>query len=221
MGRLQRSLLKSVLALTSLICFLVFLKSLVTVFKLYQDYLYFAIGGVVYLVLSRIAKKNIDFFQTFSHEVAHMIIGLLFGKKIESFYVGNGDGGWIKLRGKLNIFIILAPYCLTYFTFLLLILPLITPMPEWYMIFVGMSFFFYLHTFKRQTRRDQTDIQRNGVVLSMLFIATFLFFNLSVCVYSVSSDLLIAFKTVSMDIYNFILFIYFSISEFVSKWLFA
>lgn len=215
MSKLKTTLLKLLFAITMLMCFFVFLKSLVGIVQSYQNYLFFAIGGVVYFLLAKLAKKNISFFHTFTHEFAHMIVGLLFGKKIVSFYAGSSDGGVIKLNGKLNIFIILAPYCLPTLTYLFLLLPLITHLPDWYMGFVGLSLAFHLHAFKRQTRADQSDIQRNGVVLSMLFIFTFLMFNLAVTIYSVNFNLLIAFKMVFVDLYNLVVYTFSTLTDFL------
>ena len=45
---------------------------------------------------------------------------------------------------------------------------------------------FYFFCWKKDTRRDQSDIQLCGVFLSYLYIITFLLFNMSIIIYAVS-----------------------------------
>ena len=53
-------------------------------------------------------------------------------------------------------------------------------------VIIGFSLMFYILCWKKDTRRDQSDIQLCGVFLSYLYIATFLLLNISLIIYSLS-----------------------------------
>ena len=77
---------------------------------------------------------------------------------------------------------------LPYLTFLLLLFRLMIkneclPIID---VIIGFSLMFYILCWKKDTRRDQSDIQLCGVFLSYLYIATFLLLNISLIIYSLS-----------------------------------
>ena len=85
----------------------------------------------------------------------------------------------------------LAPYTLPYITFVLLLfrlmiknecLPIIDTI-------IGFSLMFYFLCWKKDTRRDQSDIKTCGPFLSYLYITTFVLFNISLIIYSVSGEI--------------------------------
>lgn len=169
--------------------------------QLHSGYLWLAVGFVVYLIFHKfIFRKNIDIMQTMSHEGAHMLVGALFlRRKIYQFNAKSSDSlsyndntlGFVSSEvkgGRISIMSALAPYTLPYLTFLLLFfrlmiknecLPIIDTI-------IGFSLMFYFLCWKKDTRIDQSDIQLCGVFLSYLYIITFVLFNISLIIYSVS-----------------------------------
>ena len=141
--------------------------------------------------------------QTMSHEGAHMLIGALFlrrkiyqfnAKSSDSLTYGDNTLGFVsssRSSNRINILSTLAPYMLPYLTFLLLLFRLMIkneclPIID---VVIGFSMMFYFLCWKKDTRRDQSDIRLCGVFLSYLYIATFLLFNISLIIYSVSGGI--------------------------------
>ena len=171
---------------------------------LYSGYLWMGVGFIIYLIFHRfIFRKNIDIMQTMSHEGAHMLIGALFlrrkiyqfnAKSADSLSYGDNTLGFVsssRNSNRINILSTLAPYMLPYLTFLLLLFRLMIkneclPIID---VVIGFSLMFYFLCWKKDTRRDQSDIRLCGVFLSYLYIATFLLFNISLIIYSISGGI--------------------------------
>ena len=169
--------------------------------QLYSGYFWLGVGFLTYLVFHRfVFRKNIDIMQTMSHEGAHMLVGTLFlRRKIYEFKVKSSDSlsygdntlGYVSSsvrNGRISIMSTLAPYTLPYLTFLLLLFRLMIkneclPIID---VLTGFSLMFYFFCWKKDTRRDQADIQLCGVFLSYLYIITFVLLNVSLIIYSVS-----------------------------------
>lgn len=172
--------------------------------QLYSGYLWMGVGFIVYLIFHKFFfRKNIDIMQTMSHEGAHMLIGALFlrrkiyqfnAKSADSLTYGDNTLGFVSSSRKgnyISIMSTLAPYMLPYLTFLLLLFRLMIkneclPIVD---VIIGFSLMFYILCWKKDTRRDQSDIRLCGVFLSYLYIATFLLFNISLIIYSVSGGI--------------------------------
>ena len=170
----------------------------------FSGYLWMGVGFIVYVIFHKFFfKKNIDIMQTMSHEGAHMLVGALFlrrkiyqfnAKSADSLSYGDNTLGFVSSSRKgnrINILSTLAPYMLPYLTFLLLLFRLMIkneclPIID---VIIGFSLMFYFFCWKKDTRRDQSDIQLCGVFLSYLYIITFLLFNLSIIIYAVSGGI--------------------------------
>ena len=170
----------------------------------FSGYLWMGVGFIVYVIFHKFFfKKNIDIVQTMSHEGAHMLVGaLLLRRKIYQFNAKSADSlsygdntlGFVSSSRKgnyISIMSTLAPYMLPYLTFLLLLFRLMIkneclPIVD---VIIGFSLMFYFFCWKKDTRRDQSDIQLCGVFLSYLYIITFLLFNISIIIYSVSGGI--------------------------------
>lgn len=169
--------------------------------QLYSGYLWLGVGFIVYLIFHKFFfRKNIDIMQTMSHEGAHMLIGALFlrrkiyqfnAKSADSLSYGDNTLGFVsssRSSNRINILSTLAPYMLPYLTFLLLLFRLMIkneclPIID---VVIGFSLMFYIFCWKKDTRPDQSDIRLCGVFLSYLYIITFLLFNMSLIIYSIS-----------------------------------
>ncbi len=158
-----------------------------------KAYLWFIIGFVAYIVLKGLLQKNLDFLETFTHELTHTIVVLAFFQKIHLFHATNGEGGAISHSGKMtnNPFILLAPYCLPVYTFALLILRLwITIKALWIIdLLIGLTFGFHAIAMKKQIGRFQPDIQYYGIFFSCLFIVAFILFHLILIIWSMRSGI--------------------------------
>ncbi len=198
----------AILCVSSVLCLFQMIGALGYMYTYIADYLYFISGCILYVLLIRFVFKDILFCQVFIHELTHLIVGVFMLQKVESFYVGTTDGGWVKLRGSNNIFVDLAPYCLPIISyFLLLINLLFYPQLTWFYAIVGFFSAFHLHTFCKQIHIKQTDIIKNGVVKSIFFIVTFLLLNSIVIIYSVKMGLFEAIKVTLTNIMYYIIFL--------------
>ena len=169
--------------------------------QMFSGYLWMGVGFIVYVIFHKfLFKKNIDIMQTMSHEGAHMLVGALFlrrkiyqfnAKSADSLSYGDNTLGFVsssRKSNRINILSTLAPYMLPYLTFILLLFRLMIknqclPIVD---VIIGFSLMFYFFCWKKDTRRDQSDIQLCGVFLSYLYIITFLLFNMSIIIYAVS-----------------------------------
>lgn len=172
--------------------------------QLYSGYLWMGVGFVLYAIMHKfVFRKNIDIMQTMSHEGAHMLVGALFlrrkiyqfnAKSADSLSYGDNTLGFVsssRKNGYISIMSTLAPYMLPYLTFVLLLFRLMIkneclPVVD---VIIGFSLMFYFYCWKKDTRRDQSDIQLCGTFLSYLYIVTFLLFNISIIIYSVSGGI--------------------------------
>lgn len=206
MSRFRKIITIFLLLLTTVVTAYEFYRVIIYVSKslqsdIYSGYLWLGVGFILYLIFHRfVFRKNIDIMQTMSHEGAHMLVGALFlRRKIYQFNAKSSDSlsyndntlGFVSSEvkgGRISIISTLAPYTLPYITFVLLLfrlmiknecLPIIDTI-------IGFSLMFYFLCWKKDTRIDQSDIQLCGVFLSYLYIITFVLFNISLIIYSVS-----------------------------------
>ena len=126
-------------------------------------------------------------FETFTHELTHTLIAILFFRKIHSFEAKN-NSGQIMTSGNDNtlVFVDLAPYCLPIYTFILLAIRSICYSPFLWCIdiIIGISLAFHINTFKKQIGNYQTDINKRPLYFSYTYITTALLFNLCVVIVS-------------------------------------
>lgn len=153
-------------------------------------YLWFLIGFGAYYIIRLIPQlnKNEKWLQTFSHELSHTIVGLLFMRRIHSFQAGEGSGVVYHSGCRFGeTFIKLAPYCFPIFTFAFLLLRIIGAGRAMYIfdIFVGFTLAFHCLCFAKQTRAYQTDISSVGYIKAYLFIACAILFNLTIILLSI------------------------------------
>jgi hypothetical protein len=156
--------------------------------------MWFSIGVAAYLLLKGFLRKNLDFLESFTHELTHTIVGLTFFQKIHSFQVTDGKGGLMSHSGKLqnnNVFISLSPYCLPIYTFALLIIRLwIASKSLWiFEMLIGLTVGFHAVTIKKQIGKYQTDITSCGIFFSYLFIWAFILFPLALIIWSIRSGI--------------------------------
>lgn len=163
---------------------IIFFPNNVSILRQLEIYKWLGVGIAIYSILHHFSKKNIIWFETFSHEMTHIIVALFFGKRIHSFRADEGSGAIFTSGHKRmdDLPISLAPYCLPIFTYLLLSLRcLLNDNMVWvYDIILGASICFHFFCFKNQTGNYQTDINQYPLILSYLYILTALIINICI-----------------------------------------
>jgi hypothetical protein len=139
-------------------------------------YKWCAVGALGFLLLRPIVGKNITWFETFSHELTHAIVSLLFLRKIHGFHV-EGSTGAVSTSGSNHygfVPIALAPYCLPIFTYCLLSFRcLLVADSVWILdILIGVTLAFHIGCFKHQIGNHQTDINQFWLPFSYAYIVT-------------------------------------------------
>ncbi len=137
----------------------------------FQIYRFECIGVSLYIALRILfvfLRRNLEFAETFYHELNHTFFALLCFHKVESFSAHAKKGGLVTFNGDLNPIIALAPYSFPLFAFWcsLLSLILIPEARSVARIFVGFFLAFHLICVLRTTRPYQTDLQLYGFVFS-------------------------------------------------------
>ncbi len=141
---------------------------LIYIIKAYKLTLYFILGSVLY-VLTHLFFYNFSRFYVFAHELSHAVAAWLCGYKVSGLKV-NGDSGEIKVN-KINTFVLLAPYCIPFYSILLTIIYLLlkvfwAPVQDYSSVFLALFGFFtalhIMHTYKALTETEQSDISRAG-----------------------------------------------------------
>lgn len=120
-------------------------------------------------------SHNRNWFMKFTHELTHTLVALLFFKKINEFVV-RGRECYVNYKvGKYGIGyvpITLSPYCIPIYTFM--IFPFRFAGDNNYMIFfdalIAFTYAFHLHSFIKQTRFTQPDIENCGIARSVTFL---------------------------------------------------
>ena len=112
----------------------------------------------------------------FTHELTHTLVALLFFKTISEFVV-RGRECYVNYKiGKYGlgyIPITLSPYCIPIYT--IMIFPFRFAGDAHYMIIfdalIAFTYAFHLHSFIKQTRFTQSDIENCGIARSVSFLA--------------------------------------------------
>ena len=174
----------------------------------YIIYRYMAIVMAWYAALSivRIFNKNLEWMRTFSHELSHTIVGIMFFRKIHSFEAGVGSGVMTHSGGLRfgDTFISLAPYCLPIFTYLLLFLRELGAPSSLYIfdIMIGVTVAFHISCFRRQIGNYQSDITSVGITRSYLFIFAMWIVNLTILLLSLRSGVIDAITDVAVNYWD-------------------
>lgn len=173
----------------------------------YPWFLWFALGAIVFPIMNRFLKKNIEVTKTFTHELTHGITALMTFRKIVSFHVKEREGVIYTSGPESTRFLVtLAPYCFPIFTFPLLMFrcivePSMLPIID---VLIGFTAGLHIVCFKEQTGNYQTDIKSHPLFFSYLYITTVLLFDICLILlsYEPSLNIFYAFKTLGVDLWN-------------------
>ena len=119
-------------------------------------------------------RHNLNWFMKFTHELTHTLVAVLFFAKIREFVVKDRDCYVNYKAGPIGyVPITLSPYCIPIYTFMLF--PFRFAGDSHYMIvfdaLIAFSYAFHVHSFIKQTRFRQPDIENCGKARSVAFIA--------------------------------------------------
>ena len=118
-------------------------------------------------------RHNLNWFMKFTHELTHTLVAVLFFAKIREFVVKDRDCYVNYKAGPIGyVPITLSPYCIPIYTFMLF--PFRFAGDSHYMIafdaLIAFSYAFHVHSFIKQTRFRQPDIENCGKARSVTFI---------------------------------------------------
>ena len=118
-------------------------------------------------------RHNLNWFMKFTHELTHTLVAVLFFAKIREFVVKDRDCYVNYKAGPIGyVPITLSPYCIPIYTFMLF--PFRFAGDSHYMIIfdalIAFSYAFHVHSFIKQTRFRQPDIENCGKARSVTFI---------------------------------------------------
>lgn len=133
------------------------------------------LGGIAAFSLCWMSLPHPIRTYVFGHELTHALWGLLFGARPSDVRV-SASGGSVRLT-KTNLLITLAPYFFPFYTFLVIVVALVTyaflrPLPflPLWMFLIGFTWAFHaLFTLETLTHR-QPDVKLYGRIFSWTFI---------------------------------------------------
>ena len=119
-------------------------------------------------------RHNLNWFMKFTHELTHTLVAVLFFAKIREFVVKDRDCYVNYKAGPIGyVPITLSPYCIPIYTFMLF--PFRFAGDSHYMIvfdaLIAFTYGFHVHSFIKQTRFRQPDIENCGNARSVTFIS--------------------------------------------------
>ncbi len=160
---------------------IIFLPKRISVLSQLSIFQWVAVGIALFAVIHAVVKKNMNWLETFSHELTHIVVAFLFLRRVHSFHAEE-ESGVVYTSGKHDYGLApmaLAPYCLPIFTYLLLSIRCLMDFHGmWiYDILIGMTICFHFFCFKNQTGNYQTDINQYPISFSYLYIITALLIN--------------------------------------------
>ena len=135
-------------------------------------------GGMGMFVLAWFFLSHPVRTYVIGHELTHALWGLLFGARVSDVRVGR-KGGSVRVS-KSNLLIVLSPYFFPFYTFVVLLVALLTYafvrplpcLPVW-MFLVGFTWAFHvLFTLETLTQR-QPDVKEYGTLFSWVVIFAF------------------------------------------------
>ena len=131
------------------------------------------------LIIPRI-RHNLNWFMKFTHELTHTLVAVCFFAKIREFVVKEKECYVNYKSGPIGyVPITLSPYCIPIYTFM--VFPFRFAGMNDFMVFfdflIAFTYAFHLHSFIKQTRLTQSDIENCGPAKSIAFIS---FVNLAV-----------------------------------------
>lgn len=171
------------------------------------DYQWLLYGMLLYLVVHRLSlyNRNEEWLRTANHEWSHALVAMLFLHRIHSLQSGKNSGAVSHSGTKLGaLFITLAPYALPLFTYFTMGVRFLGAEDKLFVfdLFIGFTLMFHLLSLWHEARPHQTDLQRNGLLLSYLYIIVAWLFNFTVILLCVRVGIVDAFVVLFRSYYT-------------------
>ncbi len=176
----------------------------------YPWYLWLLAGGIIFPLMNRFFEKNIKIIKTATHELTHMITGMIFLQRIKSIYVEEQGTGVVWLYGNnfTHLLTDLAPYCFPIYTFPLLglrclCLPTLYPVID---VIIGLTAGLHIICFKEQTSSQQSDINKHPIWFSFIYIISVWLFDIALITlsYLPKLNIFLSFKLMVIDFWHVI-----------------
>ena len=119
-------------------------------------------------------KHNLNWFMHFTHELTHTLVALLFLRRIEEFVVSRRTCHVYYQKSRIwRVPITLSPYCIPIYTFMLFLFRFFGASEYMFAfdVLIAFTYAFHVHSFIRQTRFTQSDIEGCGLARSTAFIS--------------------------------------------------
>ena len=135
------------------------------------------IGGAgLYLLIWMwtIRHWRATFLSTCEHEFTHALFAILTLHRVTDFKATWRSGGHVRIEGRGNWLITVAPYFFPTICFVLIpVFRLLTVVPPNFAdAIVGAAFTYHITSTMRETHSGQTDLQQAGYVFSTMFLPT-------------------------------------------------
>jgi hypothetical protein len=165
----------------------------------------FATGIPVYFAVI----KKIPYISTFEHELTHVLVALLFFRRIHKFIVTSKRGGQVQYSGNFGgefgtLLIGLAPYYLPTFTIIAVLLRPAIPAEwfPWFDVFIGATLAFHICSTPEETKnawtkrtfsgagdnqKTKSDIGKVGYIFAFLVITGFGIFLMGLALQMIGS----------------------------------
>jgi len=140
-------------------------------------YLAFIAGAGGYILLARwLSRVRIfgTFFSTLEHELTHALVAVLTFHRVLSIRSSWRNGGHIRILGRGNWLITIAPYFLPTISVLLLPVVWFAPFPTRFVILFayGASWGYHAWSTVQESHRGQTDLKKVGWIFCWVFLPT-------------------------------------------------
>ena len=155
-----------------------FLEIIKTVSLKNSRWTHFLLGALIFLPVHFLAKRFLNriwsYLETLEHELTHLLIGLLFLKIPVGFRVSAHEGGEVRQIGfgtTGQIWVSLAPYFFPTVSLAVLIISYFANLNNATMLgILGFSTAFHLVSNWAQTSFRQTDLQKAGIIKTVLIL---------------------------------------------------
>ena len=140
-------------------------------------YLTFTVGALCYILVARWLQRIRlfgTFFSTLEHELTHAFVAILTFHPVLSIRSTWRNGGHIRILGRGNWLITIAPYFLP--TISVILMPVVWLAPFPFSIGAvaaqGVSWGYHVWSTVHETHRGQSDLKKVGWIFSWIFLPT-------------------------------------------------
>jgi hypothetical protein len=150
-------------------------RVLLFIFGHFKEYLpLFAGAGSYWLVWYLLKGKNWGsvWFATLEHELTHALFATLTFNRVISIKASWSNGGHVKYKGTGNWLVTVSPYFVPTLALVVVIVGSFTGkhLASAIMVLTGFFLLYHIHTTWHQTHVRQSDIQKVGILFSLLFL---------------------------------------------------